>query len=57
MIWRFLTDEDGATAIEYSVIAAALAVVVLGGMELIGAELANWFTATATLIESVFSDS
>ena len=33
---RFLNDESGATAIEYGLIAALIAVVIIGGVQLLG---------------------
>jgi len=32
MIWRFLKDESGATAIEYALIAALLSLAIVGGV-------------------------
>lgn len=40
----FLKDRSGATAIEYGLIAAAMAVVLVGGMQLIGPGIKNAFT-------------
>ncbi len=36
---RFVRDESGATAIEYGLIAALIAVVIIGGLQLIGTNL------------------
>ena len=36
---RFVRDESGATAIEYGLIAALIAVVVIGSLQLIGTSL------------------
>ena len=41
---RFLRDEDGATAIEYGLIAALIAVAAVTAMGLLGNELENVFT-------------
>ena len=41
---RFLRDEDGATAIEYGLIAALIAVAAVSAMTLLGNELENVFT-------------
>ena len=38
---RFATDESGATAIEYGLIAALIAVVIIGGLTLVGQSLSN----------------
>ncbi|PWK63290.1 Flp family type IVb pilin [Aminobacter sp. AP02] len=32
MIWRFLKDESGATAIEYGLIAALISIAMIGGV-------------------------
>ena len=40
---RFANDESGATAIEYGLIAALIAVVVIGSVRLVGNELDNTF--------------
>ena len=41
---RFAKDESGATAIEYGMIIALIAVAVIGTLGLIGDELAEAFT-------------
>lgn len=41
---RFLKDESGATAIEYGLIAALIAVVLVAGMQLVGGGLTTTFT-------------
>ncbi len=47
---RFNNDESGATAIEYGLIAALIAVVVIGAMQLIGTELEGTFTEISTAL-------
>jgi pilus assembly protein Flp/PilA len=42
---RFVRDESGATAIEYGLIAALIAVVIIGALQLIGQDLLAKFTA------------
>jgi pilus assembly protein Flp/PilA len=49
---RFLNDESGATAIEYGLIAALIAVVVIGAVSLIGTNLNSKFTSVATQVGS-----
>ena len=44
----FLADENGATAIEYGMIAALIAVVVIGALTTIGTNLDTKFTSIAT---------
>jgi pilus assembly protein Flp/PilA len=41
---RFLKDESGATAIEYGLIAALIAAVIIGAVGAIGTSLNNTFT-------------
>jgi pilus assembly protein Flp/PilA len=45
---RFVKDESGATAIEYGLIAALLAVVIIGSLQLVGTELTATFTKVST---------
>ena len=40
-VTRFAKDESGATAIEYGLIAALIAVVIIGGLTLVGNNLGN----------------
>ncbi|WP_309083472.1 Flp family type IVb pilin [Chelativorans sp.] len=44
---RFLKDESGATAIEYGLIAALVAVAIIAGAGLMGARLGTLFTNIA----------
>ena len=41
---RFLTDESGATAIEYGLIAALIAVAAIAAMQGVGSSLNSTFT-------------
>lgn len=41
---RFVKDESGATAIEYGLIAALVAVVAIAGMTALGSKLSALFT-------------
>jgi pilus assembly protein Flp/PilA len=45
---RFLRDESGATAIEYGLIAALIAVVIIGTLTAIGTSLSTKFNSVAT---------
>ncbi len=45
---RFLQDEEGVTAIEYGLIAALIAVLIIGGVTVIGKELCGTFNTIAT---------
>ena len=48
---RFIKDESGATAIEYGLIAALIAVVIIGATQLLGQNIDSNFTAAATAME------
>jgi pilus assembly protein Flp/PilA len=44
LIKRFVSDERGATAIEYGLIAALIAVVIITGVTAVGTNLSTTFT-------------
>jgi pilus assembly protein Flp/PilA len=50
LVARFAKDESGATAIEYGLIAALIAVAIIGGARALGQQLNNRF---ATLSNQV----
>jgi len=41
---RFIRDEEGVTAIEYGLLAALIAVMLIAGAKLVGGSLNNEFT-------------
>ena len=43
----FLTDDKGATAIEYGLIAALIAVVIIGAVSTVGTNLSTTFSTVA----------
>jgi len=47
---RFMKDESGATAIEYGLIAALIAVVIIGAVTTLGTTLSAKFSSIATSI-------
>ncbi len=49
-IKRFLKGEEGVTAIEYGLIAALIAVVIIGAVTTLGTSLSEKFTAISTAI-------
>jgi pilus assembly protein Flp/PilA len=53
MLKRFLTDESGATAIEYALLAALLSLAVIASVSLLGGELKTSFENTATEVSGV----
>lgn len=48
MFARFLKDESGATAIEYGLIAALIAVAIIGGVSALGTNANATFSNVAT---------
>ena len=50
-VQRFLKDESGATAIEYGLIAALIAVVLVGALQLVGTSLTNTFEGISTALD------
>lgn len=47
---RFVLDEEGVTAIEYGLIAALIAVVIIGSVTLVGQNLDGVFAAIAAAL-------
>ena len=47
-VTRFLKDESGATAIEYGLIAALIAVVIIGAVSAVGTSLSTKFNTIST---------
>ena len=45
LIARFVKDESGATAIEYGLIAAGIALAIIAAVQGVGTKLTNTFTA------------
>lgn len=52
MFARFLKDESGATAIEYGLIAALIAVAIIGGVTALGEQTNTTFTEVTTAMAS-----
>lgn len=51
-IIRFFKDEEGVTAIEYGLIAALIAVVIIGAITLVGEGLDTVFTTVEDKLDS-----
>lgn len=51
-IFNVVRDEMGATAIEYGLIAALIAVAAMTAMQSLGSELSNTFNTTATSLQN-----
>ncbi len=47
-VTRFLKDESGATAIEYGLIAALIAVVLVGALGALGTNLSSTFNSVSS---------
>ena len=54
-IQAFFAEESGATAIEYGLIAALIAVVIIGALQVLGTELDTTFTTIETSLETANS--
>jgi pilus assembly protein Flp/PilA len=48
---RFAKDESGATAIEYGLIAALIAVAIIAAITLLGGSLSTLFTGMSTRLD------
>lgn len=48
----FVAKDEGVTAIEYGLIAALIAVVIIGAITVVGTELDTTFTAIQTALEN-----
>lgn len=51
IISRFVRDESGATAIEYGLIAALIAVVIITGVTAVGTKLSTTFQTLSTSLK------
>ena len=52
-IKNFAREEDGVTAIEYGLIAALIAVVIIGSVQLVGTNLDTVFNTIGTTLGAV----
>lgn len=52
---QFLRDEEGVTAIEYALIAALIAVVIIAAVTLVGTEVEDTFYTIATALQGAGS--
>jgi pilus assembly protein Flp/PilA len=51
LVKTFLRDQSGATAIEYGLIAALIAVIIIGAVQLVGTNLSGTFNTVAGSIK------
>jgi pilus assembly protein Flp/PilA len=49
-VTKLLRDESGATAIEYGLIAALIAVVIIGAVTTVGTKLSSTFTSVSNAL-------
>ena len=49
-IKRFFKDDEGVTAIEYGLMAALIALVIIGAVTLLGKNLSKTFTSVANTV-------
>lgn len=54
-IVRFMKEEDGATAVEYGLMVALIAVVIMASVQLIGTNLTTTFNRVAVAVLGVAS--
>ena len=47
LVSRFVSDESGVTAIEYGLIAALIAVLIIGAVSTVGTKLSTTFSTVA----------
>ncbi len=52
---RFARDEDGATAIEYGLIAALVSVAAIGALTAMGSSLSTMFNTVSTALSAAVS--
>lgn len=50
LVSKFLKDQSGATAIEYGLIAAGIAVVIIGAVTSVGSALTGTFNSVAAAL-------
>ena len=50
---NFVKDESGASAVEYGLLVALIAVVIIGAVTMLGQSVSTMFTGVATTISSV----
>lgn len=52
MIMNFIRNDDGATAIEYAVIAAMISVGIIAAVQLLGDALSDTYSTTASKVSA-----
>ena len=54
-IKKFIREEDGVTAIEYGLIAALIAVVIIASVTIVGTQLRAVFTSIGTALQTALT--
>ena len=49
-VWQFIRDEEGQDVVEYGLLIATIAIVVLIGVNFFGTAIRDWFQGLATRI-------
>jgi pilus assembly protein Flp/PilA len=52
MIKKFFKDEAGASAVEYGLLVALIAVVIIGAVSMLGSTISTMFTSVATTLST-----
>ena len=52
MIEKFIREEEGATAVEYGLMAALIAVVIIGAVTTLGTNLSSKYSNAANQVQS-----
>jgi len=52
-VWQFFRDEDGQDVVEYGLLIATIAIVVLIGVGVFGSNINHWFQTLAARITTV----
>jgi pilus assembly protein Flp/PilA len=50
LIYRFRTDERGASAVEYTMLVVFIALAIAAGAQTFGTDLSQWFSKTGASI-------
>lgn len=51
LIWKFMRNEQGATAIEYGLIAAGISVAIIAVVQGLGTNLNNTFSSVSSALQ------
>jgi pilus assembly protein Flp/PilA len=51
LLWKFVSDQQGATAIEYGLLAAGIAVAIIATVAALGSNLNTTFSTVSTALK------